>query len=97
MRRKPTNVSREKRLRRPPKPVFALTGIVIGTFVGEGVALLIEVVIAQPSRWIMLAGGVVGGLLGLLAETGRYCWRKHKYRSVENAWRRCPRICEHAA
>ncbi len=83
MRRKPTNVSREARLRRPPKPVFALTGIAIGAFVGEAVAVVIEVAIAQPSRWIMFAGGVAGGLLGLLAETGRYCWRKHKYRTAE--------------
>lgn len=83
VRRKPTNVSREERLRRPPKPVFALTGIVVGAFVGEALAVAIEVAFAQPSRWIMLAGGVVGGLLGLLAETGRYCWRKHKRRTAE--------------
>lgn len=82
MRRKTINVSKAVRLRRPPKPEFALTGIVIGLFAGEAIAVIVEVAIAHPSRWIMLAGGVVGIALGALVEVGRYCWRRHKWRVV---------------
>lgn len=82
MRRKTTSVSKEERLRRSRKPEFAMTGIAIGVFAGEAVAVVIEVAIAHPSRWIMLAGGIAGLALGSLAETGRYCWRKHKWRAA---------------
>lgn len=82
MRRKTTNVSKSGRLRRPPKPEFAITGIAIGVFAGEAAAVVVEVAIGHPSRWIMLAGGVVGIALGSLVETGRYCWRRHKWRAA---------------
>ncbi len=82
VRRKPTNVSRERRLRRPQKPEFALAGILVGLFAGEAIAVVVEVALAHPSRWIMLGGGIAGGALGSIAEIGRYCWRRHKWRAA---------------
>ena len=44
------------RLRRPRKPEFALAGILVGLFAGEAIALVVEVALAHPSRWLMLGG-----------------------------------------
>lgn len=82
MRRKSTNVSKAVRLRRPPKPEFALTGVVTGLFAGEAIAVIVEVAASHPSRWIMLGGGIVGIALGSLVEGGRYCRRRHKWRAA---------------
>jgi hypothetical protein len=74
------NVSKYERLRRPPKPEFALTGILIGAFAGEALAVTVEVAISQPNRWIMLAGGIAGIALGSLFETARLWRRMRKWR-----------------
>lgn len=82
MRRKSINVSKAARLRRPPKPELALTGIVAGLFAGEAIGVIVEVAASHSSRWIMLGGGVVGIALGSLVEGGRYCWRRYKWRAA---------------
>lgn len=85
MRRKPTSVSKEMRLRRSRKPEFAMAGILVGLFAGEAIAVVVEIALARPSRWLMLGGGIAGGALGSLAEVGRYCWRRHKWRAAEKS------------
>jgi len=80
MRRKPNNVSRETRSRRPPKPEFSLLGVIVGVAVGEVLALGIEVAASNMNMLIMLAGGIVGLLVGSVVEMGRFCWRKHQWR-----------------
>lgn len=82
MRQKSINVSKTVRLRRPPKPELALTGIVTGLFAGEAIGVIIEVAASHPNRWIMLGGGAVGIALGSLVEGGRYCWRRYKWRAA---------------
>lgn len=82
MRRKIINVSKAVRLRRPPKPKFAWTAIVIGLFGGEALAVIVEAAIGRPNPWIMLAGGIVGIVFGSLVEVGRYYWRRHKWHAA---------------
>lgn len=80
MRKKTINVSRNARAQRPTKPEFSLTGVLIGAFAGEVIAVGVEVATGHLSKWIMLAGGVTGMVIGLMAEVGRFCWRKHQWR-----------------
>lgn len=77
------NISKLERLRRPPKPEFALVGILIGVFAGEALAVLVEVAVSGPNRWVMLAGGIAGALLGAAFEGARY-WRTKRRWQVFN-------------
>lgn len=79
---KTARISKAERSRRPTKPEFALTGIAIGVFVGEALAVVVEVATSRLDRWIMLAGGIAGIALGSIFEAGRYCWRRHKWRGA---------------
>ena len=71
------NISKQERLRRPPKPEFGMMGILVGVFVGEALAVVVEVVLGHPNRWIMLAGGFAGALLGSVFEGTRF-WRQKR-------------------
>lgn len=73
------NVSKVERLRRPPKPEFSLVGILIGTFAGEALAVVAEVAVTGPNRWVMLAGGAAGALLGAAFEGARYGQIKRRW------------------
>lgn len=80
MRRKANNVSRQTRSQRLPKPEFSLMGVIVGVAVGEVLALGIEVAARNLNMLIMLAGGIVGLVVGSVVEVGRFCWRKHQWR-----------------
>lgn len=82
-RAKTMNVSRHKRVRLPPKPKFAIGAIVIGIFAGETLAVGVEVATKQVSMWIMMAGGILGLVLGLSIECGRFWWRRRIWHKAQ--------------
>ena len=78
------NISKHDRLRRPPKPEFLVTGLLIGVFGGEALAIVVEVAVRRPNHWIMLAGGVAGALLGAVFEGARYLRSRRRWRAFKN-------------
>jgi hypothetical protein len=79
------NISRQARRQRPPKPEFSFIGLLIGAFVGEALAVVIEISRTEFSRLIMLAGGAIGLLLGVVFESARY-WRQKQQREATRRW-----------
>ncbi len=79
------NISKRERGRRPTKPEFAWTGVVIGLFLGWLMAVAVEFSIGQPKMIIMFAGGIGGVLLGIAVESIRYWWRLRQYQALRKS------------
>ncbi len=77
---KSNNQSKVIRERRPRKPDFALTGVVVGLVVGWLAGFIAEIAMHQFKMLIMASGGFVGVLLGSGFEAIRLGWRTYRYR-----------------
>jgi hypothetical protein len=64
---------------RPPKPEFAVAGIIVGIVVGWIVGFGIELCFKQ-NMLIMMGTGFAGLLLGAGFEAFRFWWRKRRFR-----------------
>lgn len=73
------NISKHERARRPTKPEFAWTGVIVGILVGWVGSLVVEIGMGRPKALVMIVGGVAGVLLGFGFEGIRYWWRYRHY------------------
>lgn len=85
MKNAPINRARRNR---PPsvKVEFGVMGVVLGLGAGLVAGLAAELALSRPSRLVMTAGIIVGGVIGAVLEAVRYLWRLH-VRTKETAAR----------
>jgi hypothetical protein len=77
------NRSRRERQRLPAKPEFHMTWIVAGSFAGLALGFVGEIA-WRLSALVMVAGGIVGVLLGAVVETARFWWGTRKFHRAHN-------------
>lgn len=69
---------------RPPKPKFAMTGVVVGSVAGIALGFVVETA-SKPNVIFMQVGGIVGIATGLLVESVHYWWRMQIYRGFKQS------------
>ena len=65
----------------PRKPKFAMTGLAVGAGAGLVAGFIAEMA-WHHSMLVMQAGGIVGITVGVMGESLRFLWRRHRYRKL---------------
>lgn len=78
------NRSRRERALRPPKPEFAMTGILVGMVAGWLISFSVEVLLKQKAI-VMMLGGIAGVVLGAGFEAIRFWWRMRRFHAAKNS------------
>jgi hypothetical protein len=71
---------RGKRLHRPAKPEFAMTGILVGIVIGWIVGFGLELIYSKHTV-LMVGTAIAGLLLGAGFDALRFRWRMHRFRA----------------
>lgn len=71
---------RSKRVRRIPKPEYAMTGIIVGIVLGWIIGFALELVFHRKAA-LMLLISLAGLLLGAGFEAIRFQWRMYRFRA----------------
>lgn len=77
--------SKAERPRTPPRPVFAITGIITGVLGGIVISIVLEAEMGGPKQVVMLICGTVGVAVGMSVEGLRYGWRYVRWKAACSA------------